>query len=70
MVALENLHVINKLKKRKNYIISGFSWFLNNFPTFIVRLKLSLSPKIVIILLKNSNNQRESGFFFPFISCS
>jgi hypothetical protein len=52
MVALENLHVINKLKKRKNYIISGFSWFLNNFPTFIVRLKLSLSPKKGTVLKK------------------
>ncbi len=32
--------------------MSGFSWFLNNFPTLIVRLKLSLSPKKGIIFKK------------------
>lgn len=43
--------------------MSGFSQILNNFPTFFVRLKLSLSPKKGTILKKKSNNQRELGFF-------
>jgi hypothetical protein len=43
--------------------MSGFSQFLNNFPTFIVRLKLSLSPKIGIIFLKIQIIKGNQGFF-------